>query len=155
MESKTRKALTRRDALKTLAAVTGAVALASAPGRWETPVIEVGALPAHAQASAGVSWPDVQVERGTGVTSMYGMSITFNGEDVVGQNDDLLFSDLRSGGTGDIVLVTVSEEYGDEGVCAPYFVGPLTLMTGVTFENGKKHEYVLSCDGNSYKLTDK
>jgi len=45
------KNLSRRDALKTLAAATGAVALTSLPGKWDTPVVEVGALPAHAQSS--------------------------------------------------------------------------------------------------------
>jgi hypothetical protein len=45
------KNLSRRDALKTLAAATGAVALTSLPNKWATPVVEVGALPAHAQGS--------------------------------------------------------------------------------------------------------
>ncbi len=45
-----KKTINRRQALKTLAAVTGAVSLASLPA-WEKPVIEVGALPAHAQNS--------------------------------------------------------------------------------------------------------
>jgi hypothetical protein len=48
---KTKAGLSRRDALKTLAAITGAVTLASLPNNWEKPVVEVGALPAHAQAS--------------------------------------------------------------------------------------------------------
>ena len=43
--------LTRREALKTLAAITGAVSLASLPNNWESPLVEVGALPAHAQSS--------------------------------------------------------------------------------------------------------
>ena len=42
---------TRRAAMKILAAVTGAVTLASLPGKWETPLVQVGALPAHAQCS--------------------------------------------------------------------------------------------------------
>ncbi|RME74252.1 MAG: twin-arginine translocation signal domain-containing protein, partial [Chloroflexi bacterium] len=46
----TEKRISRRQALKTLAAITGAVSLASLPN-WEKPVIEVGALPAHAQTS--------------------------------------------------------------------------------------------------------
>ncbi len=45
-----KKTINRRQALKTLVAVTGAVSLASLPA-WEKPVIEVGALPAHAQNS--------------------------------------------------------------------------------------------------------
>jgi hypothetical protein len=49
--NKNKGVLTRRDALKTLAAVTGAVTLAGLPGQWETPLVQVGALPAHAQCS--------------------------------------------------------------------------------------------------------
>jgi hypothetical protein len=44
---------TRRDALKTLAAITGGMTLACLPRSWETPVVQVGALPIHAQGSAG------------------------------------------------------------------------------------------------------
>ena len=51
MEENKKNILTRRDALKTLAAITGAATLASLPGRWQTPVVQVGALPAHAQCS--------------------------------------------------------------------------------------------------------
>ncbi len=51
MDTAEKTTLTRRDALKTLAAITGAFSLASLPGRWETPLIEAGALPAHAQNS--------------------------------------------------------------------------------------------------------
>jgi hypothetical protein len=43
--------LTRRELLKILTATGGAVALASVPSEWKTPVVEVGALPAHAQGS--------------------------------------------------------------------------------------------------------
>lgn len=50
--TESKSTLTRRDALKTLAAITGAVTLASLPNQWEEPIIEVGALPAHAQTSA-------------------------------------------------------------------------------------------------------
>ena len=46
-----KRTLSRRDALKTLAAITGAVTLASLPSNWQTPVVHVGALPAHAQCS--------------------------------------------------------------------------------------------------------
>lgn len=43
--------LSRRDLLKLLAASTGAVAVSSIPTKWVTPIIEIGALPAHAQGS--------------------------------------------------------------------------------------------------------
>ena len=45
------RTLSRRDALKTLTALGGATALSSLPNNWETPLVEVGALPAHAQVS--------------------------------------------------------------------------------------------------------
>jgi len=41
----------RRQLLKILAATAGAAALSTLPSQWKTPVVEVGALPAHAQAS--------------------------------------------------------------------------------------------------------
>lgn len=51
-QNKPERVLSRRDALKTLAAATGATALATLPGKWETPALEVGVLPAFAQSSA-------------------------------------------------------------------------------------------------------
>jgi hypothetical protein len=43
--------LSRRDLLKALAAATGATIISTIPNKWVTPIIEIGALPAHAQAS--------------------------------------------------------------------------------------------------------
>lgn len=50
-ESETNRSVSRREALKNLAAITGAVSLAILPHRWEKPIIEVGVLPVHAQGS--------------------------------------------------------------------------------------------------------
>jgi len=47
----TKRPLSRRDALKALAGITGAVAISSLPSKWATPLVDVGALPAHAQCS--------------------------------------------------------------------------------------------------------
>ncbi len=43
--------ITRRELLKALLAASGAAALSTVPNQWKTPVVEVGALPAHAQGS--------------------------------------------------------------------------------------------------------
>jgi hypothetical protein len=51
MKPQAKKTLTRREALKTLAAVTGVAVLTSVKNEWETPLVQVGVLPAHAQAS--------------------------------------------------------------------------------------------------------
>lgn len=45
--------ITRRELLKALAAATGAAVLSSVPVKWETPIVEVGELPAHAQSLSG------------------------------------------------------------------------------------------------------
>jgi hypothetical protein len=76
--------LTRREALKTLAAVTGAATLASLPKQWETPLIEIGALPAHAQGSELVI-PEVI---GIGSTETYTGIGGFSYFDGAGQVDD-------------------------------------------------------------------
>jgi hypothetical protein len=47
-----KKTLNRREALKTIAAASGALgAAAFLPGKWSKPLVEVGVLPAHAQST--------------------------------------------------------------------------------------------------------
>ena len=43
--------VTRRQLIKILAAATGTAVLSSVPNKWQTPIVEVGVLPAHAQGS--------------------------------------------------------------------------------------------------------
>ncbi len=45
------KLFSRRDALKAILATGGATTLATLPDQWETPILEVGSLPAFAQTS--------------------------------------------------------------------------------------------------------
>ena len=47
--------LSRRSALKALLATGSVAGLTTLPDRWQSPLIEVGMLPAHAQTSSGVS----------------------------------------------------------------------------------------------------
>jgi hypothetical protein len=51
MNNKPSKEISRRDAIKILAAVVGATTLANIPDKWSKPGMEVGVLPAHAQTS--------------------------------------------------------------------------------------------------------
>jgi hypothetical protein len=51
MTGPSQKNLSRRDAMKILAAAAGATALANIPNKWSKPGLEVGVLPAHAQTS--------------------------------------------------------------------------------------------------------
>ena len=48
------KKLSRRDAIKILAAATGAGVLANIPSKWTKPGMEFGVLPAHAQGSVPI-----------------------------------------------------------------------------------------------------
>jgi len=43
--------LSRRQALKTLAVATGVMTLSNLPEQWQSPLVELGHLPAHAQGS--------------------------------------------------------------------------------------------------------
>lgn len=51
MDNKPSKEISRRDAMKILAAVVGATTLANIPDKWTKPDMELGVLPAHAQTS--------------------------------------------------------------------------------------------------------
>jgi hypothetical protein len=45
--------ISRRHLLKILAAAAGTAVLTTVPNKWKTPVVDVGALPAHAQTLSG------------------------------------------------------------------------------------------------------
>ena len=51
MNDKPQIKVSRRDAVKILAAAVGATALANLPSKWSKPNLNVGILPAHAQTS--------------------------------------------------------------------------------------------------------
>ncbi len=51
MDNKSTQKISRRDALKILAAVAGGAALANIPSKWTKPGLDVGVLPAHAATS--------------------------------------------------------------------------------------------------------
>jgi hypothetical protein len=51
MTKQANKKISRRDAMKMLAAATGAAVLANLPSKWNTPELASGVLPAHAQTS--------------------------------------------------------------------------------------------------------
>jgi len=67
-QKKEQPILSRREALKTLAAASGAATLSLLPQHWEKPVIEVGTLPAHAQASPSLTISNLS-ETFTGVNN--------------------------------------------------------------------------------------
>lgn len=51
MEDNTQKKISRRDAMKLLAAAVGAATVVNLPPGWSKPGLETGVLPAHAQTS--------------------------------------------------------------------------------------------------------
>lgn len=54
--------ISRRAALKAMAAIGGGLSVSSLPDHWETPVIEAGVLPAHAQTSPVTQEPSFRIE---------------------------------------------------------------------------------------------
>ena len=71
--SRKKQALSRRELLKALAALSGAVTTSSLlPEKWVTPEVGAGALPAHAQGTPGkygIVECDLDVQRGDGWTA--------------------------------------------------------------------------------------
>jgi hypothetical protein len=53
MEPENKPKISRRDAIKLIAAA-GAVSLAALPDKWSSPLLQFGALPAHAQTSVPI-----------------------------------------------------------------------------------------------------
>jgi len=118
--------LTRRDALKTLAAITGAVALANLPNRWEKPVVAVGALPAHAAASVGTGNIMVELTDGGSVV------VTINGEPhtLITNSPSYTWTNLPAGPyTIDFGTANVRANLG---TCSRSYI--TTVLTGETTE---------------------
>jgi hypothetical protein len=69
MDDATKRPLSRRDALKALAGITGAVALSGLPNKWATPLVEVGALPAFAQCSPTANTSALRIVNQSAVTT--------------------------------------------------------------------------------------
>jgi hypothetical protein len=111
------KNLSRRDALKTLAAATGAVALTSLPGKWAKPVVEVGALPAHAQGSFTVNLVSVRwTETSCGRTGDSQAEIIFTYNDPTGNVTTGTTSSAATNGSYDGSLLNVYLKMSPSGL---------------------------------------
>jgi len=73
--------ISRRDAIKILAAAIGAATVANLPPEWSKPDLEVGVLPAHAQTSTSLlAGPDTDTgECHSDVTSVVSISPVSSG----------------------------------------------------------------------------
>lgn len=145
-----KEVFSRREALKTLAAVTGAVTLAGLPKQWETPLVEVGALPAHAQTS--ICTTSVVVEAfefgecpsgclGGGGTNVhvrvsYDSAVGINSigvQDVTGIPGDEWCIDPLSNFTWDNAFNGIADNY----ICIDGdYVGDATIVVVVTEQTG-------------------
>ncbi len=112
---KTDKAVSRRDALKALAAATGALTITSLPGQWETPLVVAGTLPAHAAISGtyvyfkiffttptsgiGPAAMRVTVDAATGIATVEAMLGFFSKSPVIELNIDGTPSNAFTGTT--------------------------------------------------------
>jgi hypothetical protein len=83
MTDKPSKEISRRDAIKILAAAVGASVLANLPSKWSTPELASGVLPVHAQTSSILHTllcdPDENV--GEPDSNQYASGVTINPPD--------------------------------------------------------------------------
>ena len=100
--------LSRRELLKLLAAATGAAAISTIPNKWVTPIVEIGALPAHAQGSASGSIQIIFGNQGSPIkgnaptlTPSFTVNITLQGQFVT------LYSH-QFNGTGSVLFSPVA-----------------------------------------------
>jgi hypothetical protein len=124
-EQQEQNAISRREVLKAMAAVTGAAALAGLPSKWKKPVVQVGALPAHAQ--------------GTSPTG--GVTITDASGECVNQFNqwDLYFDYVIPGGAVSFELSIVGLPSGCTGVLEGT---PKLEKTGDAFSGSGKYSFI-------------
>ena len=77
--------VSRRDALKTLAAAAGVAGLSLLPEQWQPPLVEVGALPVHAAISGQASYRVANLRELTPCENMGKHHIFINVLDSAGQ----------------------------------------------------------------------
>jgi hypothetical protein len=134
--------LSRRDALKTLTAITGAVTLSSLPNQWETPLVEVGALPAHAQVSSlGIAKIEDFLVGGEDEQEglfIWAVLISHNiPAGIAVDEDGLVDMEIRftfSGGDGEVLLGLAGLLDGDEYVGTTLGIFVLGLETDTVVE---------------------
>ena len=107
--------LSRRDALKTLAAAAGAASLSMLPEQWQPPLVEVGTLPAHAQTSAEASYRLIDLRQLTACENMGLHHIFINVLDSAGQGINGVLVRIQWSPTADgyVVMRTASGTYFD------------------------------------------
>ena len=113
--NKNQSILSRRDALKTLAAAAGAAGLSMLPEQWQAPVVKVGTLPAHAQTSAAVRYRLVDVRQLTACENRGKHHIFINVLDSAGHGINGVPVRIEWSPTKDgyVVVRTASETYFD------------------------------------------
>jgi len=133
MKPQEKKTLTRREALKTLAAVTGVAVLSSVKNEWETPLVQVGVLPAHAQASLS-STLIVRNSLGSGPTTV---TVLPSNSSPISSMETVVIPD---GGLEIFTLAPGTYDVAGEGECP-------SLQT-VELDPGATEEVVVGCGDN-------
>lgn len=129
MKPQMKKTLSRREALKTLAAVTGVAVLSSVKNKWETPLVQVGVLPAHAQASLRATLI-VRNSQGSGPTTVT----------VLPSNSPISSTEvveIPDGGSATFTLAPGTYDVTAEGECSS--------EETVTLDPGEVEEVVVGC----------
>ena len=133
MEEQDKKSISRREALKAIAAVTGVAVLSSVRNDWETPLVQVGGLPAHAQASRRLANLIVVNSPGSGRTIVT----------VLPSNSPINSTETRLLGDGE--STTFILEPGNYDVTAE---GECPSSESVELDPGETEEVVVGCVNN-------
>ncbi len=143
-EEEQRQTISRRKLLKTLATAGGAVAATTLlPSEWAKPVVEVGVLPVHAQATPGAVEPAPPEYSASCDSTPGGGDITNYPPGTVsgtGYIDDIEASLVIISGTGSIegITVTMTAIAIAPSTSLPTFA-PVLPVTAVTDASGVAH----------------
>lgn len=147
---KEKHSLSRRDALKALAAATGAISLSNLPKSWEPPQIEVGLLPAHAQASPTDTPPDTAITLSNLSIDLFGTTnnCVGTGTGLVGTLHDTTF-DYKAPAGGVVSGLTIEQVSDFSGTSETVEITVGYLITGTEFEGTISYSTCVHFAGSS------
>ena len=141
-------AVSRRDAIKALSAAAGATLIASLPVDWETPVIEMGVLPAYAQTSpeelvASFNASTTNPSAGSMDTNVYTWGNWAGG--ALSHISIFPVSGMINWSNGSLVLTNSTSTYGSFSQTFTYANNPVGMNMGL---------YIYGVDGAYINTTD-
>jgi hypothetical protein len=109
--------LSRRQLLKIMSATGGVLATSAfLPNKWLSPMVEIGLLPAHAQATGDLTISDLQYTSGVTMTGPKGARDFIQGSPYTG---NLKFSDPSAGLNNSTCQVNMTQQGSSSSIYVP------------------------------------